>query len=104
VRKTIIAFTIIAAAGAAAPALAQSINRQATSQELRIRQGVRSGELTPAEANRLRFLEERVRRTEMRMRARNGGYLSPRERSRLLAMERRDSAEIYRLKHNRRVD
>jgi hypothetical protein len=44
----------------------------------------------------------RLRRTEARMRWRNGGRLTPMERQRLRAMERRDSAEIYRLKHNYR--
>lgn len=101
-RRTIIALTIIGAVAAAAPATAQ-VNRRAMTQEQRIREGERSGQLTPAEARRLQFLEVRLQRTEARMRARNGGYLSPRQRYELLAMERRDSAEIDRLKHNRRV-
>lgn len=102
--KFVLAFSIIGAVGVTAPAAAQSINQRHAAQEQRIRQGERSGELTPAEARRLQFLEARMRRTEERMRARNGGYLSPREREQLRAMEQRDSAEIYRLKHNRRVD
>jgi len=36
------------------------------------------------------------------MRARRGGHLNWRERRRLEQMIRRDNAEIYRLKHNRR--
>jgi Ni/Co efflux regulator RcnB len=103
--RTIFAVAIASAAAAAVatPAVAQSLNRQQTSQEHRIRQGVRTGELTPQEARRLQFLETRLYRTEQRMRMRNGGRLSPAERARREAMARRDSAEIYRLKHNRRV-
>jgi uncharacterized protein HemX len=92
----------VAALGTSGAAVAQTVHQRAASQERRIRQGERTGQLTPAEARRLQFLEARLHRTEARMRARNGGYLTPRERARLRAMERRDSEAIYRLKHNRR--
>ena len=100
--KTILSIAVIAAVGAT-PAVAQSVNRQQVRQEQRIRQGERNGQLTPAEARRLQYLEAQVRRTEARMRWRSGGRLTYRERRRLEAMIRRDNAEIYRLKHNRRV-
>lgn len=101
-RKSIILIAAAGAIGIAVPATAQIASHQ-MSQQQRIRQGVRSGRLTPAETRRLEFLEARVRRTEARMRMRNGGHLTRYERRRLMAMQRRDSAEIYRLKHNRRV-
>ena len=100
--KIFVAITAVAAVGIAAPVAAQSVNRQQHRQEQRIRQGERSGELTPAEARRVQMLEQEVRRTEMRMRARSGGRLNSRERGRLEQMIHRDNAEIYRLKHNRR--
>jgi TolA-binding protein len=102
-QKAILTLAAVAFA-AAAPLAAQSIGQQQRSQEQRIRQGERSGELTPTEARRLQFLEERVRRIEHRMHARSGGRLSFQERHELMRMEQQDSAEIYRLKHNRRVD
>lgn len=101
--KAIFVLSAIAAIGIAAPAAAQNIDQSRSNQEQRIRQGERTGALTPREARRLQFLEARLRRTEARMRARNGGYLSGHERRRLREMERRDSAAIYRLKHNRRA-
>lgn len=99
-RPIILGLAAIATVGVAMPAAAQSINQREHRQEQRIRQGERSGRLTPVEARRLQFLEMRLRRTEARMRARNGGWLSPMQRRRLRQMERRDSAAIYRLKHN----
>lgn len=100
VRKLVVGLAIVAAAGVSVPAAAQSIHQREQRQEQRIRQGERSGQLTPAEARRLHFLEARLHRTEARMRWRNGGRLTPYERRRLASMEQRDNAEIYRLKHN----
>ena len=101
-RRVILALAAAATVGAALPAEAQSINQREHRQEQRIRQGVRSGRLTPAEARRLQYLEMRLRRTEARMRWRNGGRLSPRQRRRLQIMADRDRAAIYHLKHNGR--
>jgi DNA-binding CsgD family transcriptional regulator len=101
-RKLIMGFGAIAAVAVAVPAVAQPINQREHRQEQRIRQGERSGQLTPAEARRLQYLEARLHRTEARMRWRSGGRLTPRERQRLQAMADRDSAAIKRLKHNYR--
>lgn len=100
--KIILAITAVTAVGITAPVAAQSVDRQQHRQEQRIRQGERSGQLTPAEARRVHMLEAQLQRTELRMRARTGGHLNWRERRRLEQMIRRDNAEIYRLKHNRR--
>lgn len=86
----------------ALPAAAQSINQREHRQNERIRQGEMSGQLTPAEARRLHFLELRLHRTEARMRWSNGGRLSPWQRQHLQQMADRDNAAIYRLKHNYR--
>ena len=101
-RKLALGLAAVATTAIAIPATAQSINQREHRQEQRIRRGERTGQLTPAEARRLQFLQIRLRRTEARMRMRNGGRLSPRQRIRLREMERRDNAEIYRLKHNYR--
>lgn len=86
----------------AVPAAAQSVDRREYRQEHRIVQGERTGALTRGEARRLQHREVRLRRTELRMRARNGGYLTYRQRARLSRMENRDSRAIARLKHNAR--
>lgn len=101
-KKFVIATAIVAASAIAVPAAAQTVNQREHRQEQRIRQGERSGRLTPAETRRLQMLEARLHRTEARLRWRSGGRLTAGERARLRQMERRDSAEIYRLKHNRR--
>jgi len=102
-RTLIIASAAVAVLGVSMPAVAQSIHQREHSQEQRIRQGERSGRLSPAEARRLQFLEMRLHRTEARMRAENGGRLSRWERRRLQRMANADSAAIYRLKHNYRT-
>jgi hypothetical protein len=102
-RKLIILLGATAVLGTSVPAVAQTIHERERSQEQRIRQGERRGELTPMEARRLQYLEMRLHRTEARMRMENGGRLSPWERRRLQQMADRDSAAIYRLKHNYRT-
>ncbi|HJP68822.1 MAG TPA: hypothetical protein VJ846_07955 [Sphingomicrobium sp.] len=101
-KKSILVLAALATAGAAVPAAAQNIHQRQVRQEQRIRQGERTGQLTPAEARHLQLTEMRLHRTEARLRWRGGGHLTWQERRRLQAMERRDSAEIYRLKHNYR--
>ena len=101
-RKLMIGLAVLMTVGAAIPVGAHPIDQRANRQEQRIRQGERTGALTPAEARQLQYREMRLRRTEARLRWRNGGRLTPRERHRLLAMERHDSRTIYRMKHNYR--
>lgn len=101
-RKLIIGTVAVAVLGTSVPAFAQSVHERERSQEQRIRQGERSGELTPMEARRLQYLEMRLHRTEARLRMENGGRLSHWQRRRLQQMADRDSAAIYRLKHNAR--
>jgi hypothetical protein len=88
--------------GVAVPATAQSIHQRENRQEQRIRQGERTGQLTPQEAGRLQHREMKLHRTEARMRWRNGGRLNERQRYRLRQMEQRDGHAIRRLKHNGR--
>ncbi len=99
----------LAAALVVAPALmnAQSshaINQRKVDQQHRIRQGVRSGELTPRETVRLERHERSIHRQEHAMRRANGGRLTRQDRRILNRRENAQSRRIYRLKHNRRVD
>jgi len=86
-------------------AFAQSgatIHDRKDNQQDRIGQGVRSGQLTPREAGRLERQESRLNREEHHMRARDNGHLTRRDRRILSRQQNRESARIYRDKHNAR--
>jgi hypothetical protein len=76
------------------------VDKRQSNQNKRIRQGVRSGELTRREAKSIRRSTKRVKRYEKR--AKSDGTVTRRERVRLNRMENRNSRKIYRKKHNRR--
>lgn len=76
------------------------MDRREGRQRDRIAEGVRSGDLTRAEAQRLRRGQRQVRRMERRALA--DGRVSPRERRRIEHAQDRQSRSIHRLKHNRR--
>ncbi|HET8677538.1 MAG TPA: hypothetical protein VFO63_17195 [Blastocatellia bacterium] len=76
------------------------INRRERQQRLRIRQGIRSDELTRREAARLTAEQARIRAYERRSRI-DGCGLSRRERARLDNMLDRSGRHIYRQKHDR---
>jgi hypothetical protein len=83
----------------AAPAFASgSINGIEHREQARIRQGIRSGELTRPEARRLEAQQSRIRVNERFDRA--DGSLSPQERERLHNQLHRASGNIYRQKHD----
>ena len=95
--------TTVFALGLSIAAFAQSTNtprvdRRERNQQRRIRQGVRSGELTKREAHRLRR-QERVTRAEERA-AKADGKVTKRERRHLNRRENRTSRRIYRQKHD----
>jgi hypothetical protein len=81
-------------AGTATPRLDRREHHQAD----RIRQGVRSGELTRPETRRLIAGEARLRRNEAA--AKEDGDVTRVERARLQAEADRMSARIYRQKHD----
>ena len=69
-------------------------------QNARIRQGVKSGELTESEAAKVRQQQRKIHRTEERMEA--DGQVSAGEAAKLERMQDRASKTIYRKKHNER--
>ncbi len=81
-------------------AMAARVDRRENRQQGRIHNGVKSGELTQGEAAKLRHDQRRIERTENRMRA--DGNLSPAEKAKLERMQDKESARIYKLKHNDR--
>jgi hypothetical protein len=76
------------------------INNRQQHQQQRIRQGVRSGELTRREAARLQAQEARIRVNEAYAR-RSGGEFTQRERFRIQRQLNHASRNIYRQKHDR---
>lgn len=77
------------------------INQRQHSQERRINQGVRSGELTRTETRHLRNDERRIRAEKRTAMAE--GRMGPRERAHIRRQESRLSRRIYRKKHNARI-
>ena len=94
----VVAVATLGATAASARPWAPRIHRRELRQELRIRQGVRSGELSWREAARLRVGERHIRGMEMR--ARWDGRVTARERFRIARAQDRMSRRIWRLKHN----
>jgi hypothetical protein len=77
-----------------------NINRREYYQRDRIRDGIRSGELTRGEAYRLTNQQRRIESYERRSRL-DDGRLDWRERRRLDQMLDRSRRDIYREKHDR---
>jgi len=76
------------------------ISNAQVGQRARIQQGVRSGELTRFEAAKLHHEQIQTHRDIRRARA--NGFVSHRERKEIRHDVRRNSHDIYRLKHNHR--
>jgi hypothetical protein len=74
------------------------LNAREHNQMARIHQGVQSGELTRPEARHLRMGEARLNYNEARAKA--DGVVTPAERARLHNEANRESARIYRQKHD----
>jgi hypothetical protein len=74
------------------------IHKRQKRQHARIQQGVRSGEITPDEAARLRAEEQGVQAD--RKRALADGKITKRERSSILHEQNQASRDIRRKKHN----
>ncbi len=77
------------------------INQRQVNQRARIRQGVKSGELTRGEGAKLRS-EQRTIRAEKRI-AKADGKVTSAERHQIRKDQNKASKDIYRLKHNHRV-
>ncbi|HEX6624485.1 MAG TPA: hypothetical protein VF064_12295 [Pyrinomonadaceae bacterium] len=75
------------------------INGHQHHQQARIRQGVRSGELTRRETARLQAEQARIRVQEAFAR-RSGGEFTLRERRRIAHEQQQASRHIYRQKHD----
>jgi hypothetical protein len=89
---------IIPAAGIA-QGRRNGVNERQHNQQQRIRQGVRSGELTRVEAARLQRREAQIRLNEARARQ-SGGEFTPQERARIQHQLDHASQKIHQQKHD----
>ena len=76
-----------------------TINQRKENQQDRIAQGVRSGELRPAQTARLEHQEAGINREERGMRAQDNGKLTAQDRRTLNHQQNVESRRIYRDKH-----
>lgn len=91
------ALLLTAASFAAGPGADEVVQRDATQQQ-RIEQGLKSGQLSTREAGQLEHSEARIERTEAR--DLKDGSLSSAEQARLNTMQNKASASIYADKHD----
>jgi uncharacterized membrane protein YebE (DUF533 family) len=75
----------------------REIDARQAQQERRINQGVRSGELTRGEYQKLESEQAHVRQLERQAKA--DGYISPAERARIREAQNQASRHIYQEKH-----
>ena len=76
----------------------QKVTKRQHHQQQRIKQGVKSGELTKGEAARLEAQQGRI--AVDKAKAKSDGVVTPKERAKLNREQNRASRNIYRKKHN----
>lgn len=95
----VLTIILVLSLGAMAMAKTPIVNKRQHEQQSRIRQGIRSGELTGREVYRLERQQASIQRYEWQ--AKRDGHVSFRERYRLDNMQDRASRNIYHQKHDR---
>ena len=97
--STIMCGTLMAGLSVASLAKTPTINKREYKQQERIRQGIRSGELTRREAGRLEAEQAKIKTDEALAKA--DGKVTPKERTRLNRELNHSSRDIYRQKHDK---
>jgi hypothetical protein len=87
----------------AAFAQTSEVGRRAENQQDRIAQGVKSAQLTAGETANLEKKEAAVNHEVRAERTLNGGHLTPQEKRMVNRQQNHLSKQIYRDKHNARV-
>jgi len=77
------------------------VDQREKNQQERIKEGVKSGELTPAETRHLEMQQGKIKADEMNAKA--DGKVTPAERRHLKREQNRASRNIHRKKHNART-
>ena len=78
----------------------QNVQHRAHAQQTRIANGIKTGELTPAEAAKIEGQESKLNKEATAMKADNGGKLSAADRAKLEQQQNKLSKEIYQQKHD----
>lgn len=99
--KTRIIATLLLCSFIAFGASAQTIRGKAANQRARIKQGVKSGELTKAEAVNLAKDQKEIR-NDIKDAKKDDGVIDRSERKEIKQEQRKESRKIYRKKHNLR--
>lgn len=89
-------------ASTGAPDKPLTINQRKRDQQARIRQGVRSDELTRGETRHLENQEHDINKEERNMRKLDNGKLTAQDRKTLNQQQNQESKRIYKDKHNNR--
>jgi hypothetical protein len=79
------------------------VGQRQRNQQERIAQGIRSGQMTAGEAARTEGHSAAINREIHKDRAANGGKLTGSEKAQVNRQQNRNSARIYRTKHNGRT-
>jgi len=74
------------------------IDKREQNQKARIKQGVKSGELTKKEARRLAAEQKKIKHDEKKAKA--DGVVTSREKAKIRKEQKRASKDIYRQKHD----
>lgn len=80
------------------------VNAREQRQQDRIAQGVKSGQMTPAETARAEHNEAKIDNQVNRDRAANGGHLTAQEHNQVEHEQNKESRQIYNEKHNAKTD
>ena len=92
---------VVLVGSAAAQTATPRVDAREHRQQARIKQGVKSGELTPAETRRLEVQQGKIKADEMSAKA--DGKVTPAERRKLTKEQNKANRTIRRLKHNDRT-
>jgi len=74
------------------------IDKREQNQKARIKQGVKSGELTKKETRRLAAEQKKIKHDEKKAKA--DGVVTPQEKAKIRKEQKRASKDIYRQKHD----
>lgn len=75
-------------------------DKRQQNQKVRVKRGVKSGEITKREAKSIRYSTKSAKKYEAK--AKSDGKVTWKERARLKNKENKSSRKIYRTKHNKR--
>jgi hypothetical protein len=76
------------------------VNQRQHNQQVRTKQGVKSGELTQAETAKIKTQQKHI--NQMEAKAKSDGVVTTKEKAKLNAAQNAASTSIYRKKHNKR--